>query len=214
MLFKYRIVIRILIVVVLVFLILTSACTEETLVTVQPPSLDNVTQALGYSLVPTIMPRDFEFDNYDVFDIGSEIITTIAYKRIHNSDYQQIFLLYPVNLPSSTNDILSLENLVLKWQAPDDATIKVKVNEKEAYIVYGGWSDKSLRELENSNPEFLTTYIPEWNYYVYHNLYFDYELPSGQTVSLTLRALTNPFAWITDEELIAIAESIVFTPAT
>jgi hypothetical protein len=75
------------------------------------------------------MSRDSEFDNYDVFVIGSEIITTIVYKRIQNSDYQQIFII-SCNLPSPTNDILSLENLVLKWQAPDDTNAKVDVNEK------------------------------------------------------------------------------------
>jgi hypothetical protein len=193
--------------------LLVAAC-NPTLVSVQPPILDDVTEALGYSLAPTILPKDFEFDRYEVFDSDSEIIPTISYKRIQNAEYQQIILIYPIDLPSATGNILSLENLVLKWQAPEDATVKVEVDEKEAYIVYGGWSDKSMRQLLIPNPDILATYVPEWNYHAYLNIFFDHELPSGETVSMMIRALSNPSEWITNEELVAIAESIVYTPAT
>lgn len=197
--------------------LLVAACSHA-LVSVQPPSLDDVTEELGYSLAPTILPKDFEFDRYEVGDSGSEIITTIAYKRIQNTEYQQIIFMYPVNLPSYTNDVITLENLVLEWQAPDDVSVKVEVNGKESYIVYGGWSDKSLRELivnkEIPNPGFLATYVPEWDYYAHNNIFFDHELPSGEIVSMMIRALSNPSGWITNEELVAIAESIVYTPAT
>jgi len=201
----------------IVISLLTTAC-NPTLVSVQPPSLDDVTEELGYSLAPTIMPTGFEFDRYEVGDSDSEIITTIAYKRIQNGEYQHIIFMYPVNLPSYTNSVYTLENLVLKWQAPDDASVRVEVNGKESYIVYGGWSDKSLRELivnkEIPNPDFLATYVPEWNYDAHYNIFFDHELPLGEIVSMMIRALSNPFGWITIEELIAIAESIVYTPAT
>jgi len=197
--------------------LLVAACSHA-LVSVQPPILDDVTEALGYSLAPTILPTGFEFDRYDVFDSGFEIITTIAYKRIQNAEYQQIIFIYPVNLPSYTNSVLTLENLVLKWQAPDNASVRVEVNGKESYIIYGGWSDRSLRELivnkEIPNPDFLATYVPEWNYDAHYNIFFDHELPSGEIVSMMIRALSNPFGWITIEELVAIAESIVYTPAT
>ncbi|UCE98384.1 MAG: hypothetical protein JSV74_03430, partial [Dehalococcoidia bacterium] len=193
--------------------LLVAACSHA-LVSVQPPILDDVTEALGYSLAPTTMPTGFEFDRYEVFDIGSEIIPTIAYKRIQNAEYQQIIFSYPVNLPSYTNSVYTLENLVLKWQAPDDASVRVEVNGKESYIVYGGWSVKSMRELLNPNPDFLATYVPEWNYDAYRNIFFDHELPSGEIVSMMIRALSNPSEWITNEELVAIAESLVYTPAT
>ena len=47
---------------ILVFLPLSNACTAETLVSVQPPNLEDMTKTLGYNLAPTILPKDFEFD--------------------------------------------------------------------------------------------------------------------------------------------------------
>lgn len=196
---------------ILVFLTLSNACSAETLVSVQPPNLEDMTETLGYSLAPTILPKDFEFDKHEVFDDGNDIIATINYKRLQGTDYQQIIIIYPINLPSPSTDVLFLENLEIKWRHPDDASIKVEVNGKESYLVYGGWSDHSLRELENPNPDFLATYIPEWNYHMYINLYFDYELPSNEIVKIVIRALTYPFEWISTDDLVKIAESMAYT---
>jgi hypothetical protein len=204
---------RIIALVIAIIPLLVAACSHA-LVSVQTPDLDEVVDVLGYSLAPTIMPTGFEFDRYEVFDSGSEIIPTISYKRIQNAEHQQIIFTYPVNLTSYTNSVYTLENLVLDWQAPDDVSVKVEVNEKEAYLVYGGWSVNSMRHLINPDPDFLATHVPEWNYDAYYNIFFDHELPSGEIVSMMIRAESNPSGWITIEELVAIAESIVYTPAT
>jgi hypothetical protein len=197
--------------IILFFLPLNNACTAETMVSIQPPNIEDVTRTSGYILAPTILPKDFEFEKYEVFDDGTDIITIINYKRQRGTDYQQIIIVYPVNLPSPSTDVLSLDNLEIEWLHPDDASIRVAVNGKESYLVYGGWSDDSLRELENPNPDFLATYTPEWNYHIYINLYFDYELPSGEIVKIVIRALTYPFEWITTDELVKIAESMIYT---
>jgi hypothetical protein len=193
-----------------IFLILSTACSPA-LVSIQPPNLDEVNEALGYGLAPTIMLKGFEFDSYDVSS-NEPYTTTLVYKRLKNSDYQYLFVMYPVSLPSSTDEVLTLENLVLKWQHPDDSSIRTEVNGEKAQLVYGSWSDDSLSQLENPDPDFLTTYIPEWNYNKDHSLYLDYKLPSDETIKIVIRVLSNPFGWISGDELVTIAGSIVRIP--
>lgn len=183
--------------VLLVILLLIVACSTS-LVPVQPPNLDNVTDALGYCLAPTRMPEDFVFDWYDVSEIGTDSIASIIYKRYHNSTYQNIFILYPLSFSSSISDNPLLERLGSEWQHPDDAILEVTVNGEKAYLVHGNWSAESLQTLEN----------PEWDYDMYLSLYFDYKLPSGEIVGVVIRAAFYPSEWITNTELVKTAESM------
>ncbi|UCG55402.1 MAG: hypothetical protein JSV32_04145 [Dehalococcoidia bacterium] len=188
---------KIIVSVLLAILLLNVAC-GTSLAPVQPPNLDNVTDALGYCLAPTRMPEDFVFDQYDVSEIGTDSIARIMYERLHNHVHQYIFIMYPLSLPSSSGDNPLLEGLGSEWERPDDAVLEVTVNGEKAYLVHGNWSAGSLKTLEN----------PEWDYDIYLSLYFDYRLPSGETAEVMIRAMLNPSEWITTTELVKTAESM------
>jgi len=55
-------------------LLLLSITFGAALVKVTMPDLDEVTEALGYSLAQTHMPQGFEFDQYDVLNLGPSTI--------------------------------------------------------------------------------------------------------------------------------------------
>ena len=188
---------RIIASVLLAILLLNVACSPS-LVPVQPPDLSNVIDMLGYSLAPTRMPDGFEFDQYDVSELEVDTSVRIMYERFHNSNHQYIFIMYPLSLTSSSSDDLLIERLGQEWRRPDDAVVDVTVNGEEAYLVHGNWSAESLQTLEN----------PEWDYDIYLSLFFDYILPSGETIEVMIRAMLNPSEWITPTELVKIAESM------
>ena len=82
------------------------------------------------------------------------------------------------------------------------------MNGEKAHLVYGSWSADSLMMWVNPDLEFLATYTPEWDYDMYLNLYYDYKLPSGETVGVMIRAIFDPSEGITEKEMVKIAESI------
>ena len=192
-------------------LLLGSAC-NPSLVTVQPPNLDDVADALGYSLAPTRMLEGHEFDRYDVVDFLIDDFAHIVYGGQHNSIYQYISIMYPGSFLQYFSDVPIWESLEVEWQRPGDAVLEVRVNGEKAHIVQGSWSIESNRTLAEMDQDVLATFIPEWDYEIYLTLYFDYKLPSDETVGVMIHTMMpNPPEWITNAELIGIAESIVHT---
>ena len=188
-------------------LLLSIAC-GPALVAVTIPNLDDVTEALGYSLAPASMPEGFEFDQYDVSEIGTDTIASIVYERLHDSTYQYIFIMYPLSFTSSSSDNPLVEILGLEWHRPDDAVSEVKVNGKAAYLVRGSWSAESLQKLGNPDPEALAAHTPSWDYDMYLSLFFDFELSQDEIVGVMMRAMLYPTEWITSNEMVKSAESL------
>ena len=192
-------------------LLLGTAC-GPALVAVTIPNLDDVTEALGYSLAPAYMPEGFEFDQYDVSGSGTRTIkpddmvvmprgepyAILFYDRYENYANHNILIQYPWSFSSSAGDDILLERLGIEWRRPDDAVSEVKVNGKAAYLVRGSWSAESLQTLEN----------PEWDYDIYLSLYFDYKLSQDETVGVMMRAMFYPAEWITSNEMFKSAESL------
>jgi hypothetical protein len=179
------------------------------------PNLDEVEEALGYSLAPRYLPEGFEFDQYEVLGYAESgyyrslaPYASVLYKRFQNYAYHHIFIQYPLSFPSSVSDDFMLELLELEWQRPDDAVSVVTVNGETAYLVRGTWSAESLRLLQKPDPELLAEYTPEWDYEMYLSLYFNYELSPDEVVSVMIRAMLYPSEWITAKEMVRIAESI------
>ena len=82
------------------------------------------------------------------------------------------------------------------------------MNGETAYLVRGGWSANAIEKLSILNLVELATYTPDWDYDTYLSLFFNYKLPSGETVEVMIRAGLFSYEWITTAELVDIAESI------
>jgi hypothetical protein len=186
-----------------IILLLGTAC-GLALVAVTIPNLDDVTEALGYSLAPACMPEEFEFHLYEVVLERDEPTAWVVYRELNH----HIFIMYPQSFPSSVSDDFLLESLGIEWCRPDDAVSEVKVNGKAAYIVRGSWSAESLQKLGNPDPEALATYTPGWDYDMYLSLFFDFELSQDEMVGVMMRAMLYPNEWITSNEMVKIAESL------
>jgi len=130
----------------------------------------------------------------------------IVYHKLNH----HIFIWYPLSFSPSGGDNFLFERLGLDWQRPDDAVSEVKVNGETAYLVRGSWSAETLGKLINPDPELLAEYTPEWDYDMYLTLYFDFELSPDEVVEVRILALTlsQPVDWITEKELVKIAESL------
>jgi hypothetical protein len=200
----------------IVVIVLSSSCGTP-LVEVPLPELDGVTEALGYSLAPTRMPEGFEFDQYDVLNLGSDTIklddqivmplgepyAMVVYRELNH----HVFTQYPQSFSPSVSDDFLLERLGIEWRRPDDAVSEVKVNGKTAYLVRGSWSAESLAKLQRLDPD-LPEYTPKWDYEMYLSLFFDFELSTSETVGVMIWAMLYPEDWITAKEMVAIAESM------
>jgi hypothetical protein len=210
------------VIILLAALLLFGTACAPALVAVNIPNLDDVTEALGYSLVLTYMPEGFEFKQYEVFNFGAEAIqpggrvvmplgehfANLVYERYENYVYNYITIQYPQSFPPSVSNDFLLENLGIEWQRPDDAVSEVKVNGKTAYLVKGSWSAESLQYLSKPDPEFLATYTPVWDYDMPLSLFFDFELSQDETVGVMMRAMLYPTEWITPNEMVRSAESL------
>ena len=197
-----------------VIVLLTGSCSVN-MVAADTPNLDSITEVLGYSLAPAQLPEGYELEQYGVDGISEPADPSypMPSAMLHYGKYKdyathRFVIQYPPNLPPSISDDFLLETLGIEWQRPDDAVSEVEVNGQPAYLTQGGWSSESLHHLIKPDPEFLATYTPEWDYDWYSSLSFDFELSSGETVGVIIRALFTSDEWITPDEMIKIAESM------
>ncbi len=190
-------------------LLLSGAC-GTSLVPVPLPELDEVIEALGYGLAPTRLPEGFEFHPYEVLEYGKpdEVMALdkppaqIVYRKLNH----HIFIVYPRRMPSSGGDNFLFERLGLDLQRPEDAVSDVKVNGEAAHLVRGEWSADTLNrimKLEDFDPS-----DAEWDYDIYLTLYFDFELSPDERIGVMIQALFYPAEWITEKEMVKIAESL------
>jgi len=207
-----------------VILLLSGAC-GASLVPVPPPNLDGVEEALGYSLAPTHLPEGFEFSGYDIplpstmlpggqvvmpFGGPGQPYASILYKRFKDYAYHNVLIDYPWSFSPLVGYDFLFERLGLDWQRPEDAVTEVEVNGKTSYLVRGNWSYETLEQLAHPDPEVLAEYVPEWDYEMQLNLYFNFYLSQDEVVEVRILALTlsQPVDWITEKELVKIAESL------
>ena len=111
---------------------------------------------------------------------------------------QQIVVAYPQDFVP--NEDQQTQEIVLV--RPKDAIDEAKVGGETAYFMRGGWSDATVMAGPGIDPA-----NAEWNYEKSLGLFFDCVTPAGPTVTVAIQARPGPITWITDEEMIAIAES-------
>ncbi len=186
-------------------LLLASGCPGTSPESTIPPEVTNeLKENLGYALAPYYLPEGFEFHTHEVSG-PLELTATVVYRKLDH----HIFVMYPTPLPPPWGKQSPLwERLGLDWQRPADAVSIVEVNGEEAYSIRGWWSADTLRLLEKLDLEQLQSHTPEWDYDFSLSLHLEYELPEGNRVPVMLRAPIFPAEWITDKEMVKIAESL------
>jgi len=196
-------------------MLLSGAC-GASLVPVPLPELDEVIDALGYGLAPTSLPEGFEFSGYDVLGKPDDFdmmppggpFASVLYNRYKDYAYHHVVIQYPLSFPPSVSDDFLLESLGLEWHRPDDAVSEVKVIGETAYLVRGMWNAETLAQLQKADPIILADFSPGWDYDFWWSLYFDFDISEDETIGVMIQAMLYPAEWITEKEMVKIAESL------
>lgn len=151
-----------------------------------PPVLNGVMEGLGYVLIPEHLPAD----DFQLFRATYDRDTYSADLRYATLADHQIWLSYPRSL-----------SLHAGAPRPDDAISQVEVHGKTAYLLRG--AGVSIR-----NPDGTSAGMAKWDYDLMTFLFFDYRLSEDETVPVMLAAAREPREWISEAELIMIAESL------
>ena len=150
-----------------------------------------ITSRLGYALSPGTLPEGFERARV-VFSGG---IAQISYEK---TSRQLLVVAYPLDFVPDEDQSMQGIGLV----RPKDAIDEARVGDGTAYFMRGGWSDATIMAGPGIDPA-----NAEWDYEKSLGLFFDCVTPAGPTVTVAIQARPGPITWITDEEMIAIAES-------
>lgn len=153
--------------------------------TPQPPVLNGVMEGLGYVLVPDHLPDDFH-----LFSATYDRDTYSADLRYATLTDHQIWLSYPTSLSLNSGA-----------PRPDDAISQVEVHGNIAYLLRG--AGVSIR-----SPDGTSAGMAKWDYDLMTFLFFDYHLSEDETVPVMLAAAREPREWISEAELIRVAESL------
>ncbi len=153
-----------------------------------------ITSRLGYALAPGRLPEGFE--NVRVGFSGG--IAQISYDK---AGRQQLIVAYPVDFGPEDNQLMRGIGLI----RPRDAIDEAQVGGGTAYFMRGGWSDATVIAGLGIDPANAA-----WDYEKSLGLFFDCATPAGTTVRVAIQARPGPVTWISDEEMVGIAES--FTP--
>ena len=150
-----------------------------------------ISNRLGYALAPDRLPEGFENDRVG-FSGG---MAQISYDK---AGRRQIIVAYPVNFGPEDNQLMQRMGLI----RPNDAIDEARVGGETAYFMRGGWSDATVIAGPGIDPA-----NAEWDYDKSLGLLFDCATPAGTTVRVAIQARPGPVTWISDEEMIGIAES-------
>ena len=150
-----------------------------------------ITSRLGYALAPDRLPEGFE--NARVGFSGG--IAQISYDK---GGRQLIIVAYPVDFGPEDTQLMQGIGLI----RPSDAIDEAQVGGETAYFMRGGWSEATIIAGPGIDPA-----NAEWDYEKSLGLFFDCATPAGTTVRVAIQARPGPVTWISDEEMIGIAES-------
>ncbi len=153
-----------------------------------------ISNRLGYVLAPAKLPEGF--GNARVGFGGG--MAQISYDRARR---QQIIVVYPVDFGPEDTEVMQGIGLI----RPTDAIDQAQVGGETAYFMRGGWSEATIMAGPGIDPA-----NAEGSYEKSLGLFFDCATPAGTTVRVAIQARPGPVTWISDEEMIGIAES--FTP--
>jgi hypothetical protein len=161
-------------------------------------------KSLGYALAPTYLPRGFEYDmgmDEARYVLGNPPFAHLVYSSYqHGMKNRSLGMSYPVNFSLEENSVA--ERLGL--EIPEETLTEVRVQGKTAYLVRGTWSAETMHRFF----QLIEPIDAEWDYRSRLSVYFSIDLPTGESTPVMLYAELFPSGWITEEELLRIAESV------
>ena len=172
-----------------------------------PPDVaKEVEEALGYALAPTNLPKGLEFNKGGVMEIPKPpewpdippLVELTYYKSGDEPGGHGLLVIYPYPWPPDFSGPSGL-------QTPEDVISEITVKHRTAYLVCGMWSEEVWSAVRE------TAEVPadaEWDYDAATILFFAVDLPGGETIGVFLAVTPDPAAWISDTELVRIAESV------
>jgi hypothetical protein len=187
---------------------ISSACSPREII-LSSDAADEVRHALGYVLAPTYLPKGLEFLDVHIPEIPSSTavpyppppVVSLTYSSSGDELGAHVLLaMYPNTWPPYFEGPSNL-------QTPEDAISESTVKHRTAYVVRGMWSEEVQSALRETGE---VPVDPEWDYITATSLQFALDLPGGETIGVMLAVIPNPAAWISDTELVRIAESFRF----
>ena len=151
-----------------------------------------ITSTLGYALGPAKLPEGFI--NPRVGFSGG--LAQVSYDK---AGRQLIIVAYPVTLALEDSQQIQGPGLV----RPKDAIDEAQVGGETAHFMRGGWSDATIMAGPGIDPASAV-----WDYEKSLGIFFDCVTPVGTAITVAVQARPGPVTWISDEEMIGIAESI------
>ncbi len=158
--------------------------------------LKEVSDGLGYALVPTRLPPDFKLTKARLVDFPRRLMATTFFE----SGQLGLALFYPAFFTPSPERV----DEPGIFSPPADAVVRVVVSGELAYLMKGEWDDSTV--------QLLASYTAQWDYNGRLTLYFPYQASPGDVRWAMLSANTKRSSWIDVGGLIEIAESVIAIP--
>ena len=155
-----------------------------------PEEIGEVIERLGFAVRPSELPTGFELAGVSSSD--NEV------RQIYqNADDKNILLAYPIEFsPDITIDTLG-------WERPEDAVSSMRVGDRTAYLMTGGWSDPSIIGGPAISPK-----DAKWDYDKSLALFFTCRVDGKRDVEMAIQAFPGPMDWIDADEIVQIAQSL------
>ena len=157
-----------------------------------PRELDELRETLGYALFPEYIPAGFKLSNI--------MVSSDRAIFVFGDPVERLLLVYPV--PFSREGHL-VQGIPDSPKRPVDALSDITVLGESAHLVRGQWSAETIM----LGPG-IDANRAKWDYDVNLTLFFDFQVSEENAVGVWIQAMDSPADWITEQELVKIAESI------
>ncbi len=186
----------------LVISLVVAACSDSNSnIDISKDKVQSIQDDLGYALIPSFLPEDVLFSDITLKHSTESSSVCIYYHA--NSGTQTLNICYPWYTSPSNDD----------WtppgypEQPADAKIKYDINGMSAELCRGLWTDETLQRMQRAEFNDEGIIDGEWDYTKMLTLLFEVEV-NDQVISVLIVAQPNMIEWITEDELIEVAESI------
>ncbi len=162
------------------------------------PTVAPIIERLGYALVPESLPRGFELNLAEVLVFPADVTARQVYLPASDGPggALELHVTYPMRFTPDGDSFFEQAG----FQVPNDVMEPVSFGSGEAYLITGGWDPETMRILQ--------PYLARWDYERSLTVMFLYTDTPNEPIWVAVRAKLST-KWITPEELVVIAESML-----